>query len=95
MQRLEDWQVQRARDLVASEAEREGAALPMLHAVQAMFGYVPDETIPMMADAMNISRAEMFAASSASTMISGVSRPGSAWCGCAGPKRARPWAAMP
>ena len=37
----------------------EGAALPILHAVQEALGYVPEIAIPMIAEALNISRAEM------------------------------------
>jgi formate dehydrogenase subunit gamma len=37
----------------------EGAALPMLHAVQAELGYVPALAEVMIAEALNISRAEM------------------------------------
>ena len=34
--------------------------LPMLHALQAEFGYVPPEVEPMLAEALNLSRAEVF-----------------------------------
>lgn len=37
----------------------EGALLPILHGLQAEFGYVPSETLPMVAEALNISRAEV------------------------------------
>jgi formate dehydrogenase subunit gamma len=45
----------------AIEAHRgmEGAALPMLHAVQDSVGYIPDSAMPAIADALNVSRAEM------------------------------------
>jgi formate dehydrogenase subunit gamma len=36
-----------------------GALLPILHAVQAAEGYVPSDTIPVIADALNLSRAEV------------------------------------
>lgn len=44
------------------EAHRgvEGAALPILHAVQDALGYVPEGAIPLIAKALNISRAEMY-----------------------------------
>lgn len=43
------------------EAHRgiEGAALPILHAVQEALGYVPEDAIPAIADGLNITRAEM------------------------------------
>ena len=37
-----------------------GAMLPMLHALQAEFGYVPPEVESMLAEALNLSRAEVF-----------------------------------
>jgi formate dehydrogenase subunit gamma len=37
----------------------EGPLLPVLHAVQAAFGHVPQEILPQIADALNISRAEV------------------------------------
>jgi formate dehydrogenase subunit gamma len=53
------WNRQRAADIIAAEAGCEGAALPILHALQAEFGYIPKDSIPMIAAALNISRAEM------------------------------------
>lgn len=46
-------------DLIAAHAGLEGPLLPILHAVQARFGYVPDEVLPEIASALNISRAEI------------------------------------
>lgn len=37
----------------------EGAMLPILHAIQAEFGYVPDEVKPIIAGELNLSRAEV------------------------------------
>ena len=36
-----------------------GALLPALHAVQDALGYVPDEGVPLLAEALNLSRAEV------------------------------------
>ncbi len=33
--------------------------MPMLHAVQAAFGYVPEAAVPVVAQALNLSRAEV------------------------------------
>ena len=49
-----------ARVIVARYAGLEGAALPVLHALQAEFGYLPEETLPLVADALNVSRAEIY-----------------------------------
>ena len=37
----------------------EGPLLPILHGVQEEFGYVPQECLPIIAEALNISRAEV------------------------------------
>jgi formate dehydrogenase subunit gamma len=37
----------------------EGAMLPILHAIQAEFGYVPEEVKPLIASELNLSRAEV------------------------------------
>lgn len=37
----------------------EGPLLPILHAVQDTFGYVPEESKPLIAQALNLSRAEV------------------------------------
>jgi formate dehydrogenase subunit gamma len=53
------WNAARAADIIASEAGAEGPLLPILHALQAEFGYVDRAAEPMIADALNISRAEV------------------------------------
>ncbi len=45
--------------LVARHAGRRGALLPLLHDVQAVFGYIPDEAVPGIAGGLNLSRAEV------------------------------------
>ncbi|TDR89215.1 formate dehydrogenase subunit gamma [Enterovirga rhinocerotis] len=55
----EPWDSGRARDLIEAHAHREGAALPILHALTDAFGCVPAEAIPMVASALNWSRAEV------------------------------------
>jgi formate dehydrogenase subunit gamma len=55
----EPWNADRARDIIAGLASTEGAALPVLHALQAAFGCVPLEVEPLVASALNISRAEV------------------------------------
>jgi formate dehydrogenase subunit gamma len=37
----------------------EGPLLPILHAIQAEFGYVPQESLPLIARELNLSRAEV------------------------------------
>ena len=38
----------------------EGPLLPILHGIQAEFGYVPRDALPVIASALNISRAEVY-----------------------------------
>jgi formate dehydrogenase subunit gamma len=49
----------RADEIAAMHLALEGPLLPILHAVQAEFGYVPDEALPTIAERLNISRAEV------------------------------------
>jgi len=46
-------------ELIASERHREGAILPILHRIQAAFGHVPETAVPLIAEALNIGRAEV------------------------------------
>lgn len=46
-------------DLIGCHAGLEGPLLPILHAVQARFGHVPGEVVPVIAAALNISKAEV------------------------------------
>ncbi|MBV9756607.1 MAG: formate dehydrogenase subunit gamma [Alphaproteobacteria bacterium] len=55
----ETWSPERAAEIVAAQAGREGALLPILHAIQAEFGYLPAEAVPLIAKALNLSRAEV------------------------------------
>ncbi|MCX5513069.1 formate dehydrogenase subunit gamma [Kaistia algarum] len=50
---------QRVGEIVDRHAGREGSALPILHDIQAAFGYVPSEAVPIVAHALNRSRAEI------------------------------------
>ena len=51
------------QDLVASavakHGERLGALMPVLHELQEQLGYVPVEAVPLLARALNLSRAEV------------------------------------
>ena len=53
------WDAGVAATIIASHAGQEGAALPILHALQSAFGYVPKQSQAMIADALNVSRAEI------------------------------------
>jgi formate dehydrogenase subunit gamma len=55
----EAWDEERAREIVAGLRHLPGASLPILHALQEAFGYVPDEALPLVQDALLLSRAEV------------------------------------
>jgi formate dehydrogenase subunit gamma len=50
----------RVEEIVAAHAHLEGPLLPILHAVQAAFGYVPRDAVPVIAHALNLTRAEVY-----------------------------------
>jgi len=60
MPRYEPWNTERASTIIAAHKDQDGAALPIFHALQDVFGFVPEEAIPMVAEALNLSRAEMY-----------------------------------
>jgi formate dehydrogenase subunit gamma len=53
------WDPEAAAEIAARHAGNEGALLPLLHEVQHTFGCVPDAAVPIIADALNLSRAEV------------------------------------
>jgi formate dehydrogenase subunit gamma len=55
----EPWGAERGAEIIAEHTHLEGATLVILHALQEAFGYVPEPAIPMVADALNLSRAEV------------------------------------
>jgi len=53
------WNAAIAEAIIAVSASLPGALLPILHELQAAFGCVPDEAVPLIAQALNLSRAEV------------------------------------
>ncbi|TAK48198.1 MAG: formate dehydrogenase subunit gamma [Xanthobacteraceae bacterium] len=53
------WDIAAAQAIIAPLAARKGATLPILHALQDEFGYIDAAAIPLIADALNLSRAEV------------------------------------
>jgi formate dehydrogenase subunit gamma len=47
------------REIAAAHRTQRGALLPILHAVQEALGCVPAEVIPVLADELNLSRADV------------------------------------
>jgi formate dehydrogenase subunit gamma len=59
MARYEAWTVERASEIIAGRVHMEGAVLPILHEMQDTFGCVPEAAVPLIAEALNLSRAEI------------------------------------
>ena len=59
MSKIEPFTPERTVEIVAEHADQEGALLPVLHALQHAFGHVPDAAVPIVAGALNLSRAEV------------------------------------
>lgn len=59
MSQPEPFSPERAVEIIAAHADREGALLPVLHALQHAFGFIPTEVVPIIAGALNLSRAEV------------------------------------
>jgi len=55
----EPWNAERGAEIIADLAHVQGGTLVILHALQEAFGYVPEPAIPMIASALNLSRAEV------------------------------------
>jgi formate dehydrogenase subunit gamma len=52
-------QIRAIRDLLDQHAGTEGATLPVLHGIQEALGFIPPEAVPMVAAALNRTRAEI------------------------------------
>ena len=59
MSQPEPFTAERAVELIAAHADQEGALLPVLHALQHAFGFIPTEAVPIVAGALNLSRADV------------------------------------
>ena len=53
------WNTERVEDILDGLKDKPGALLPILHAIQDNLGYVPPDSVPLIADALNISRADV------------------------------------
>jgi formate dehydrogenase subunit gamma len=47
------------RAIAESHTQTPGALLPILHEIQDRFGYVPESAVPIVADVLNLSRADV------------------------------------
>lgn len=51
--------IESVKGIVAGLSHKPGALLPILHAIQDTLGYVPPESVPLIARELNLSRAEV------------------------------------
>ncbi len=54
------WDFAQASEIVAARASEKGAAIPIFHDLMEAFGHVDRSIVPVVADALNLSRAEIF-----------------------------------
>lgn len=53
------WDRDKVLGIITALKAMPGALMPILHGIQDEIGYVPEEAVPLMADALNLSRAEV------------------------------------
>ena len=53
-----DWSEGEAKALIDARKDEKGAMLPILHDLMERFGYIDDAAIPLIASALNVSKAE-------------------------------------
>jgi formate dehydrogenase subunit gamma len=59
MPAFEPWDPVRAGAIIAEGVKQDGAALPILHALQETFGFIHHAAVPILASALNQTRAEV------------------------------------
>lgn len=55
----QDWDRAAVQAIIADLKDKPGALLPVLHGIQDALGYVPPDSVPLIAGALNLSRAEV------------------------------------
>jgi formate dehydrogenase subunit gamma len=59
METVHPYDADEARRLIAERAKAPGAMLPILHALQTRYGAVPKESYSLIAEALNVSKADV------------------------------------
>jgi formate dehydrogenase subunit gamma len=62
MQPVKSWEITTittVKDLVRAGKSMPGAMLPILHGIQEAIGYIPSDAVPIIADELNVSQAEV------------------------------------
>ena len=81
------------REIATRHASLPGPLLLILHAIQDELGFVPNDAVPVVAEVLNVSRAEVHGVISFYHLLRDT--PGATPFISAGPKRARPWVLGP
>ncbi len=55
----QQWDRDAVRAIIVGSKAKPGALLPILHGIQDALGYVPPDSVPMIAEELNLSRAEV------------------------------------
>src|SRR5882757_3189142 len=53
------WDEVQGNDIIRRHTGREGPLLPILHDLQAIFGCIPSEAVPVVAETLNLTRGEV------------------------------------
>ena len=59
MPSYEPWDLSEATSVVAARSHEKGSAIPVMHDLMERFGYVDRAIVPVLAEALNLSRAEI------------------------------------
>ncbi len=59
MPRYERWDLSEATKVVAARAHEKGSAIPIMHDLMERYGYVDRAIVPVLAESLNLSRAEV------------------------------------
>jgi formate dehydrogenase subunit gamma len=59
MPKAASWNAERAREIIAEHIGLEGPMMPILHSLLEEFGCVSPAAVPLIADALNLTRAEV------------------------------------
>lgn len=55
----DDWDSKEIEAVIEALKDQPGALLPILHAIQDQQGFVPPESVPVIAEALNLTSAEV------------------------------------
>lgn len=55
----EDWSPELIQQIIDAHKDKPGAMLPILHAIQDRIGYIPEAAVPIIAESMRQTRAEV------------------------------------